>query len=451
MLEKSLNKSWSGADEGNVSLAERYLSSVEYLIQVTNITSSTKKKNIAVAASNCSKRSQCKNRVFNVSVVLKSSNPGSVKTTGFKELENYLPLKSKKKDYEPNSIVVSTTTERKQLDPLQVQIKFQLLKPRPRNFQIQCVAWDFNNTQWSEEGCTWKGSSDEGLCICEHLSSFAILMSRFPVDIEGLTEVTYVGLSISVMSLIISLVIEVIVWSAVVKTHISYLRHTAHVNVSLCLLIADGCFLASSDPSAISEMWCRISVVLKHFCYLSMFFWMLSLSSILLHQAIFPFHTLSKKIQLRLSLLLGYVCPLLIVVITFLTYKGGSEGEYFSHTTCWLLYAGFLRGSIHTFIIPVGMIVFFNVFAMLVVIMKLLNHPINTDKSNENERKAAVTVMRSVVLLTPIFGVTWIFGFGVMLLDLTAGTVAIVVNYAFTLLNAFQVRSIWHSSKHLDL
>lgn len=448
LLEKSLNESWAAADEGNITLAERYLSSVEHLIQMANLTSSPKKRNIEVETSDCSQRSQCENKVFDVTVVLKSPDPGSVKTAGFKELEKYLPIKDK--DYEPNSIVVSTTTERKQLDSVEIQIKFQLLKPRPRNVQIRCVAWDNNTGAWSEDGCKWQGSSDEGLCICEHLSSFAILMSRFPVDIEGLTEVTYVGLSISVISLIISLAIELTVWSAVVKTNISYLRHTAHVNVSLCLLIADCCFLASAEPSALSKMWCQILVVLKHFCYLSMFFWMLCLSSMLLHQAVFPFHNLSKKIHLRLSLFFGYVVPLLIVVITFLTYKGGAEGEYFSHDTCWLLYAGLLRGSIHTFVIPVGMIVFFNVFAMLVVIMKLLNHPMNTDKSNENEKKATITVMRSVILLTPIFGVTWIFGFGVMLLDLTAGIVAVVVNYAFTLLNAFQVWSMSSSSKHLD-
>ncbi|GLD47779.1 adhesion G-protein coupled receptor F3-like protein [Lates japonicus] len=75
---------------------------------------------------------------------------------------------------------------------------------------------------------------------------------------------------------------------------------------------------------------------------------------------------------------------------------------------------------------------------MLVVIMKLLNHPKNADKSQENEKTAAKTVMRSVVLLTPIFGITWVFGFGVTLIDLTYGDLAYAVNYAFTLLNAFQ-------------
>uniref|UniRef100_A0A8C9ZFW4 Adhesion G protein-coupled receptor F3b n=1 Tax=Sander lucioperca TaxID=283035 RepID=A0A8C9ZFW4_SANLU len=343
------------------------------------------------------------NMVFNVTIELDSQHPGSVKTAGFQELQNYLPEKG---DFEPNSIVVSTTmttSESKLLESVNVKINFQLLKPRPRDVQIKCVSWDNTTRSWSEKGCEWLGSSKEGSCTCTHLSTFAILMSRYPVNITGLEEVTYVGLSVSVVSLIFSMAIELTVWSAVVKTISSYLRHTAHIHIALCLLIADCCFLASSNPKDLPEMWCKVFVVLKHFCYLSMFFWMLCLSSI-------------KNAYMRFFLFLGYVCPLLIVVITFLCYNTGAKDVYFSSDTCWLRYSGLLKGSIHTFVIPVGIIVFFNVFSMIVVIMKLLDHPINTDKSNENdnEKKAAKTAMRSVILLTPIFGVTWIFGFAVI-------------------------------------
>ncbi|XP_078133804.1 adhesion G-protein coupled receptor F1 [Sander vitreus] len=441
LLEKSLEESWTlNGDQSNSSLAEKYLSSVEELIQKTTIIHDNNKKNIEVEASNCTQGSQCSNRVFNVAIELESQHPGIVKTAGFQELQNYMP---KKNDFEPNSIVVSTTmttNENKPLESVIVKINFKLLKPRPRDVQIKCVSWDNTTRSWSEEGCKWLGSSKEGSCTCTHLSSFAILMSRHPEKITGLEEVTFVGLSISVVSLISSLAIELTVWSAVVKTISSYLRHTSHVHIALCLLIADCCFLASSDPKALPEMWCKVFVVLKHFCYLSMFFWMLCLSSMLLHKTVFPLHHMSKSAYIRFFLFLGYVCPLLIVVITFLGYDGGAKDVYFSSDTCWLRYTGLLKGSIHTFVIPVGIIVFFNVFAMLVVIMKLLDHPINTDKLNENdnEKKAAKTAMRSVILLTPIFGVTWSFGFVVMLVDLTAGPVAFAVNYIFTLLNAFQ-------------
>ncbi|XP_010742224.3 adhesion G protein-coupled receptor F4 [Larimichthys crocea] len=434
LLNKSLADTWKTKTE-NRSLAGTYLDSVEQIIRMADIQSTTTKKNLEVAAKNCSKGSKCENKVFNVTILLDSEDPGSVKTAGFKELDSYLP--NKDDDYQPNSIVVSTTAERKS-SSVTIEIDFPLTKKRPRNVKMQCVSWDNTTNSWSSLGCKWGGPDDEGRCICTHLSSFAILMSKYPIDIPYMTEITYAGLSVSVISLIISLTIELIVWSTVVKTNSLYLRHTAHVNISLTLLIADSCFLASSEPSQISVIWCEIVVLFKHFCYLAMFFWMLCLSTTLLHQTTFPLHQLSKKVYLRYSLFVGYVCPMLIVFITFITNKAGSENTYFSKETCWLVYDGFMVGSIHTFVIPVGIIVFINIFSMVVVIMKLLHHPQFAKTSNSTEKKALVTVMRSVVLLTPIFGVTWIFGFAVMIVDLTSGILALAINYIFTALNAFQ-------------
>uniref|UniRef100_A0A8C3AIJ8 Uncharacterized protein n=1 Tax=Cyclopterus lumpus TaxID=8103 RepID=A0A8C3AIJ8_CYCLU len=409
ILEKSLNESWtSEANKGTISLAESYLDSFEDLIQKTNVTRVPKKKNVELAASDCPRGSTCRNTVFDTDVKLVSPDPGSVKTAGFKELENYLP--NKDDTYQPNSIVVSVTTERKQSDSVQVQIKFSLNRPRPRNVNMRCVFWDRGARSWSTEGCEWQGASDEGLCVCRHLSSFAVLMSRSPVNIRGLTEVTLVGLSVSVVSLVLTLAIEVIVWSAVVKTDTSYLRHMANVNICLCLLVADCCFLASFNDNN-KETWCKIFVALKHFSYLSMFFWMLCLSSMLLHQTVFTLHTMGRKTYLRFSLVLGYVCPLLISVITWFSYNNGAEGEYYSMETCWLCYAGLMKGSIYAFVIPVGIIVFVNVFSMVVVIIKLLNRPMTPEKYNEREKNATITVMRTVILLTPIFGVTWVLGF----------------------------------------
>lgn len=434
MLNQSLQTSWTNANtKSNQSLAETYLESVEQLIHISNLTSTSSKQYVQVGT--CS-NSGCINTVFNVNVTLTGAGNGTVKTAGFKELQNYLPYDNA--SVQPNSIVVSTTTENKYVNSVKITIDFELLKSRPRNVVIQCVWWDNVTNSWSSDGCSWQGAGSQGTCVCTHLSSFAILMSRFPLDITGSTEITYTGLSVSVISLLISLVIEMIVWSAVVKTNSLYLRHTAHVNISLCLIIADCCFLVSSMKD-IPPIWCQTFAVLKHFCYLAMFFWMFCLSTTLLHQAIFLFHAVSKKNYLRFSLVLGYVCPFLIVFITFLTNNTGALDTYYSKDGCWLVYSGLLKGSIFTFIIPVGIIIFINVFSMLVVIMKLLDHPKSTDKSQEKEKTAAKTVVRTVILLTPIFGITWSLGFAVMILDLTSGIIVYAVNYAFILLNAFQV------------
>lgn len=439
MLENTLENSWTmTSDQENQSLAERYLYSVEHLIQRSNMTSNQKKKNVEVAEQKCLAGLQCSNTVFNVTVHLLGNNSGSLKTAGFQQLEGYLP--NNNSEFEPNSIVISAVPKVEQSDLVGVKIDFPLQKPRPRNVEVRCVSWDNNSRAWSPRGCQWGGPSNAGQCTCRHFSSFAILMSKYPLDVPWISEITYIGLSVSVVSLAVSLVIELVVWRALIKTKTLYLRHTAHINISLCLLVADCCFLVSSKPSDLSLSWCQAMVVLKHFCYLAMFFWMLCLSAMLLHQTIFLFHSVSKAVYMRFSLGLGYGCPLLIVVSTIVSSQGFTEGKYFSRETCWLTHIGLMNGSIYAFVIPSWTIIFVNVFAMLVVIMKLLDQPANMAASSSREKRAALTALRSVVLLTPVFGLTWILGFAVMLVDLTSGPLAYLVHYVFTLLNAFQVR-----------
>ena len=83
-----------------------------------------------------------------------------------------------------------------------------------------CAYWDYGNDrgkdfvgQWSSKGC-WVVSSDESrtVCACSHLTNFAVLM-----DVSGtiagsahdrfLTEITWIGCSISIVCLVLTLVI----------------------------------------------------------------------------------------------------------------------------------------------------------------------------------------------------------------------------------------------------
>ncbi|XP_041710546.1 adhesion G protein-coupled receptor F5 isoform X2 [Coregonus clupeaformis] len=431
LLDGALDKSWEyPSDIGNTSMAERYLLSVEGLVKQSDVQNITY-QHTNVELNGCKPETSCENKVFNVTVIMKTSS-NLVKTIGFKSLSKYLPQKEQN-DSEPNSIVVSTTIGK---GSGAISIDFQLINKRPRNHMIQCVYWDFTKHQWSDKGCKWGGPDKENHCECNHLSSFTTLMSKNPEIIPYMNEITYAGLAVSIVSLLCCLVIECLVWKSVVKSSVSYCRHTAHINICLCLLIADCSFLASAFPDKIPENWCQIFVVVKHFCYLAMFFWMLCLSIMVLHQMIFMFHQMSKKVCLGVCFFVGYCCPLLIVFITFITYNSGEENVYYTSDTCWLVYKGFLKGSIFTFILPVGTIVVINVFCMIVVIMRLLRPSIEVNTKDEKE--VVKGILKAIVLLTPIFGGTWIFGFFVLVFDITKGPTAFLVNYAFILLNAFQ-------------
>ncbi|XP_048084312.1 uncharacterized protein adgrf3a [Alosa alosa] len=268
-------------------------------------------------------------------------------------------------------------------------------------------------------------------------AAFTVLMAKNPVSIPYIEHLTLVGLFVSVVSLFVCLMIEFAVWNAVVKSSIAHFRHTAVVNISLCLLLADSSFLATAFPVSSPSQWCRWLVVMKHYCFLAMFFWMLCLSLVLLHSLIFIFHRLRKKVYLGASFTVGYVCPLIIVVLTVIAYDNGKEDSYYLPTTCWLKYEGAFQGSFFAFVMPVGIIVAINVLSMLLVIAKLLT-PSISEGSTPDDKEVIRGILKAVIFLTPIFGVTWAFGFAVLAIDHTVMPTSKIVNYAFTVCNAFQ-------------
>ncbi|XP_056152304.1 adhesion G protein-coupled receptor F5 [Lampris incognitus] len=436
IMNNSLEKLWSTETEGNDTLAEKYLSSVEGLIKLTDManteTTRMKAENTEVAACELQTlASRCENKVFNSTVSLDSSYLGTVKTAGFQRLANYLPNLH---DQMPNSIVVTTTAENHS-HHLKVNIKFELIQRRPRHHVIKCVSWDATNKQWSSDGCDWGGPSNEAHCTCNHLSSFATLMSKKPEDIPFDGQLTLIGLFISIISLITCLGMELAVWKTVVKSSGLCLRHTAQVNICLNLLIAHSTLVVSHFWK--SPVWCWVFVVLKHFSFLSMFFWMLSLSIVLLHQTVFPFEDLRRKTFLGLSFFLGYAFPVVIVAISIITHME-AKTPYHCIDSCWLTYEGFMKGSIFAFIVPAGIIITFNLFTMVVVTIKLLELSTATISGPQSEKNATKWILKSVVMLTPIFGITWILGFAVLAVDLAYGPITLVIHYAFILLNSFQ-------------
>ncbi|XP_042565694.1 adhesion G-protein coupled receptor F3-like [Clupea harengus] len=86
---------------------------------------------------------------------------------------------------------------------------------------------------------------------------------------------------------------------------------------------------------------------------------------------------------------------------------------------------------------PVGIIVAINVFSMLVVIVRLLK-PSVSEGHSQDDKDVIRGILKAVIFLTPIFGVTWIFGFFVLATDHTITPLSEIVNYTFTVCNAFQ-------------
>lgn len=387
----------------------------------------------------CRDDDTCNRTVFGVNMALSSTAQQS-KVLALKGLAERLPnsirINDNDKSTENIGIVVSATLENASDHSANITLTFPFNKTTaPQSYKIFCVFWHTNNSEWSDEGCVQREEGDSIICECNHLTSFSSLMAKEPVDLPFLNEITYIGLGISICSLIVFLFIECLVWSAIVKSNLARFRHTSLVNIAVCLLVADCSFLASAFPDQIGKLTCLLLVLAKHYFFTAMFFWMLCLSLMLLHQLIFVFSPLRKRVFMILSFTLGYGGPTMAVGVSYVYYDKVSDSSYHNPDTCWLWYKGPMEGSLHAFLFPVGVITLMNLVSMVVVIMTLLRPKVSEGKADDKE--TAKSILKAIIFLTPIFGGTWILGF--FSFSMQRSTLKTLLDYAFTIVNSLQV------------
>ncbi|XP_037305237.2 adhesion G-protein coupled receptor F3-like [Pungitius pungitius] len=353
-----------------------------------------------------------------------------MKTVAIKNLMD--KLKNNFHETQYASLILSATLEDKNSSSVKIELDFPRIQPNGN--KPYCVFWNTSKGDWSDVGCAVKyGDADSTVCECNHLTSFSVLMAKENISTDDLDMITKVGLGVSICCLVIFLTVEYLVWSAVVQSNLSHFRHTAIVNIATFLLLGDCSFLVPAEK--FGEDWCLFFTVCKHLFFLAMFSWMLCLSVMLVHQLIFVFNPLRKRVFMFLSSIVGYVCPILIVGSSYVFCKYTGK-KYYDTETCWLIFERLLVGSIHAFLLPVGAVIFTNLFSMVVVIVTLLKSSV-PDGSKSDDKETAKGIVKVVVLLTPVFGGTWIFGFALLLLN--RGTpLFTVANYSFTILNSFQ-------------
>ncbi|XP_003923140.2 putative adhesion G protein-coupled receptor F2P [Saimiri boliviensis] len=299
--------------------------------------------------------------------------------------------------------------------------------------RTQCVGWHSVESRWDQQACKMiQENSQQAVCKCRPsklFTSFSILMSRHILESPILTYITYVGLGISICSLILCLSIEVLVWSQVTKTEITYLRHVCIVNVAVTLLMADVWFIVASFLSGpvTHHKGCVAATFFVHFFYLSVFFWMLAKALLILYGIMIVFHTLPKSVLVASLFSLGYGCPLVIAGITVAATEPGKG--YLRSEACWLNWD--MTRALLAFVVPALAIVVVNLITVTLVIVKTQRAAIGN--SMFQEVRAIVRISKNIAILTPLLGLTWGFGVATVINDRT-----LAFHIIFSLLNAFQ-------------
>uniref|UniRef100_A0A669DJT3 Adhesion G protein-coupled receptor G7 n=1 Tax=Oreochromis niloticus TaxID=8128 RepID=A0A669DJT3_ORENI len=321
-------------------------------------------------------------------------------------------------------------------------------------YDFSCVFWNYSQKDWSTSGCS-KGNTSDGLmrCFCNHTTNFAALWS-FSENYEyaeALGAISIVGLSLSFLGLIVTIIYNV----KEMRTNCSWVLLDKNLISRLCIYFSLLAFiitfvsgvqnssrqidievqtddrtnnLLDSDEHVEPDRGsCTAVAALLHFLLMATFMWnSVNGTQILIQKmrrSLPPHWTL-------LSMALGWGVPALFMTITLgVTYRVDNPLRYRQEEFCWLAaldknkHFSFEKPLFWGFLLPVGLILIYNIVLLVYVSIKA------TRKCCF--RKSFLECFTLAVLL----GVSWVFGYLVLV---TSGTMNLVFSILFCLCTTTQ-------------
>uniref|UniRef100_A0A8D0H9K0 Adhesion G-protein coupled receptor D1 n=1 Tax=Sphenodon punctatus TaxID=8508 RepID=A0A8D0H9K0_SPHPU len=290
---------------------------------------------------------------------------------------------------------------------------------------IYCAFLDYSNGTgvWSNEGCVREsGDVNYSVCLCNHLTNFAILMQVVPLELTehqvALSSISYIGCSVSIFCLTITLVTFAILSSV---STIRNQRYHIHANLSFAILVAQILLLISFQfrPDTVP---CKILAILLHFFFLSAFAWMLVEGFHLYSMVIKVFGSEESKHFYYYGI--GWGCPLVICIISVTS----AMDSYGKSNNCWL---SLDTGAIWAFVAPALFVIVVNI-GILVAVTRVISRISADNYKVHGDANAFKLTAKAVAVLLPILGSSWIFGV------LAVNDHAIVFHYMFAIFNSLQ-------------
>lgn len=317
------------------------------------------------------------------------------------------------------TVLVGNTKTESLPEPVMLTFKHLQKGEVSKGQNFSCVYWDKsqNGGSWSVEGCVKaEFNSTHATCTWTHMSSFAVLMALYPVqDSFQLVLITRIGLTLSLVCLL--LCILTFFFCRTIKGT----RTTIHLNLCLCLFIANFIFLFFIS-STHNRVGCALVAALLHFFYLSAFCFMLLEGVQLYRMLVRVFNTTFRPLYL---FSVGYGLPLAVVIISAIAFPSG----YGTERHCWL---SLERDFIWSFLAPVCIIIFLNSVFFVITIWKLVEKASSLNPDVSKLRQIRRFVLTAVAQLC-VLGGMWVFG---CFLFQEQGS--LVMAYLFTLLNTLQ-------------
>ncbi|XP_076071886.1 adhesion G protein-coupled receptor B1-like isoform X2 [Mytilus galloprovincialis] len=329
--------------------------------------------------------------------------------------------------YDINSIIADFTIHGTSCSDYSLIIKFEhLLGDYSTPF---CGFWDFGahhttNGAWSSFGSRVVESTDSyTVCEYNHTTNFAMLMSpgRTPLLHQfPLSLISAIGCGVSILCLLITILMySVLLWH---DTKLRIDRTKILLNLCVALILSYSIFLAGITRTDNKDVCTAIAVAL-HYMFLTDFALMLAEGILILKMFVFVFH--KESITNRL-LPACWVVPAGIVGISAIVTK--LEG-YGNHQFCWLTLESNL---IWAFIGPALLVILINFVIFAIMVYRIMTARGFEKKSLKMKSKVG---FKSVCILLPLFGVTWVLGVFSMMEKL------VIFQYLFAIFNSLQIRN----------
>ncbi|XP_042685220.1 adhesion G-protein coupled receptor D1 isoform X2 [Centrocercus urophasianus] len=304
--------------------------------------------------------------------------------------------------------------------------QYSLALNKSNRVHLYCAFLDYSNGTgiWSNEGCVREsGDLNYSVCLCNHLTNFAILMQVVPLKLTrehqvALSSITYIGCALSIFCLTITLVTFAVLSSV---STIRNQRYHIHANLSFAVLVAQILLVISFQFSP-GTVPCKILAILLHFFFLSAFAWMLVEGFHLYSMVIKVFGSEESKHLYYYGI--GWGCPLVICVIS----ATSSLDSYGESDNCWL---SLENGAIWAFVAPALFVILVNI-GILIAVTRVISRISADNYKVHGDANAFKLTAKAVAVLLPILGSSWIFG----ILAVNAHT--LIFQYMFAVFNSLQ-------------
>ncbi|KAM6924195.1 adhesion G-protein coupled receptor G6-like [Xenentodon cancila] len=341
-----------------------------------------------------------------------------------------------------NSYVISASINNSVVmnlgDPVVVILSHH--NPKQPEDKVQCMFWDFQKNGglggWNGSGCETRSiSSHQTICLCDHLTHFAVLLdvSRAVIteaDSHILTIISYVGCGLSSIFLGFTLV-TYLVFGKLRRDNPSKIL----INLSIALLGLSMLFLLDSWLSSFSNYGlCIATAAALHYFLLASFTWM-GLEAVHMYFALVKVFNTYVPMYILKFCAVGWGIPLVIVSLVLAIDKDAYGSSLPKKTLvalesteqfCWL------QDDIFFYVTVVAFVLLVLVCNMSVFVVVLIQIKKMTTNKKSTKSRSAVQDLRAAVGLTVLLGLTWSMGF------FSFGPGRLVIMYLFTICNTLQ-------------